>query len=169
MTSTNIRLLVLDVDGVLTDNRLHVDILQNETKSFCIADGFGLKMWTSVGLKVALISGHASLQAQHRMKKLGIHEVHLGVDNKLVVFEEILARLGVSAAETAVMGDDLPDLPLLRRAGFAATVPGAHCDVKALAQHVTVCAGGHGAVREVIEFLLHRQGLWASATAAFRQ
>ncbi len=169
MPSAAIRALVLDVDGVLTDNRLHVDILQNESKSFCIADGLGLKLWTAVGLKVAVISGHGSLQAQHRMKKLGIDEVHLGVLDKLPVYEALLARWGVAPESVAVVGDDLPDLPLLRRCGFAATVPAAHAEVKAMAQHITVLQGGHGAVREIVELLLHRNGLWDAATAPFRK
>lgn len=164
-----IKLLVLDVDGVLTDNRLHVDILQNEAKSFCIADGLGLKLWAAAGLHTAVISGHPSVAAVHRLKKLGISEVHVGVEDKLVVFTELLKKFSVTAAECCVMGDDLPDLPLLRRAGFAVTVPAAHAEVKALAHHTTELPGGHGAVREVIELLLRRQSLWDAVTAPFRK
>lgn len=164
-----IRLLVLDVDGVLTDNRLHVDLLQNEWKSFSIADGLGLKLWQKAGNSVAVISGHASIQAQHRMHKLGVDEVHLGVPDKLPVYEALLARLKVAPADVAVMGDDLPDLPLLRRCGLPITVPAAHEEVKAVAQHITTLPAGHGAVREVIELLLRRQGQWDAVTESFRK
>jgi 3-deoxy-D-manno-octulosonate 8-phosphate phosphatase (KDO 8-P phosphatase) len=167
--SSAIKLLVLDVDGVLTDNRLHVDITGNEAKSFCIADGLGIKLWLKAGLHLAVISGHPSLQARHRLLKLGVSEVHLGVEDKLPVFEELLSRLGVNASEAAVMGDDLPDLPLLRRAGLALTVPAAHPEVLAVAHQRTTATGGNGAVREVIEKLLRSLGKYEQVTQAFRQ
>lgn len=165
----DIKLLVLDVDGVLTDNHLHVDVTGNETKSFSIADGLGIKLWLKAGLHLAVISGHPSLQARQRLVKLGVTEVHLGVEDKLPVFEDLLARLGVSAAESAVMGDDLPDLPLLRRAALAVTVPVAHPEIRAIAHETTSAHGGSGAVRELIEKLLRRAGRYDDVTASFRK
>lgn len=158
-----IEVLVLDVDGVLTDGRLYVDVDGRELKAFSILDGAGIKMMQLVGLRTAIISGHASDTVRHRFEKLGVSEVHVGKLPKRPVFDRMLERMGVSPAQVAVMGDDVVDLPLFAGVGFRATVPNAHPDVLHAADFVTRLSGGHGAVREVIDLILRARGRYDEA------
>jgi 3-deoxy-D-manno-octulosonate 8-phosphate phosphatase (KDO 8-P phosphatase) len=153
-----IRLLVLDVDGVLTDGRLYYGGDEVELKAFHIQDGHGLKMLRESGIEVAIITGRTSQAVERRAQNLGVQYVYQGVGDKLAVFEELLASLGLGATAAAGMGDDLPDLPILRRCGLAVTVPEAPALIRSHAHYVTSLHGGSGAVREVCELLMQAQG-----------
>jgi 3-deoxy-D-manno-octulosonate 8-phosphate phosphatase (KDO 8-P phosphatase) len=153
-----IRLLVLDVDGVLTDGRLYYGEDEVELKAFHIQDGHGLKMLRESGIEVAIITGRTSQAVERRAQNLGVQYVYQGAADKLAVFEQLLAHLGLSATAAAGMGDDLPDLPILRRCGLALTVPEAPALIRSHAHYVTSLHGGSGAVREVCELLMQAQG-----------
>ncbi len=158
-----IEILVLDVDGVLTDGGVYLDGEGAELKRFSILDGLGIKTAIEVGLRIALVSGHSSSATVRRFSALGIDDIHVGVADKLAVFSSILETRGFSTAQACAVGDDLVDIPMLRAAGIAATVPGAHKEVRKVAHYVTSAAGGHGAVREIIERILHARGLFDMA------
>ena len=153
-------LLLLDVDGVLTDGRLYFDAEGRETKIFHVHDGSGLVYWRRLGFCTALLSGRDSPAVRARAEGLGIDEVHLGLKTKLETYEEILARRGLSPEECLYVGDDLLDLPVLRAAGIAVTVPQGRPQVKAVCDFITEARAGEGAVREVIETLLVAKGLF---------
>lgn len=153
-----IRCLVLDVDGILTDGLLYVAEDGAAMKRFSIVDGAGLVYWQRVGHQVALISGHAFEGVVHRFRALGIEEIHVGIKDKLSVFLDLIARHGLQPREVATMGDDLMDLPLMKRSGFAATVGDAHEECRRVAHYISQRPAGHGAVREVVELILKAQG-----------
>jgi 3-deoxy-D-manno-octulosonate 8-phosphate phosphatase (KDO 8-P phosphatase) len=155
-----IRLLVLDVDGVLTDGVLVYGASGEEIKRFHVRDGLALQQARRAGVEVAIVSGRASAAVTRRMSELGVVEVHQGVGDKEALLRGLLARLGVSAAETAVMGDDLPDLSLMRMAGIAMAPVDAAPEVRQVADWVSRSAGGHGAVREAVEWLLRPRKAW---------
>jgi 3-deoxy-D-manno-octulosonate 8-phosphate phosphatase (KDO 8-P phosphatase) len=154
------RLLVLDVDGVLTDGILIYGASGEETKRFHVRDGLAMQQARRAGVEIAIVSGRASAAVTRRMSELGIVEVHQGVGDKEALLRGLLARLGVSAAETAVMGDDLPDLPLMRMAGVAMAPVDAAPEVRQAADWVSRLPGGHGAVREAVEWLLRSRKAW---------
>jgi len=154
------RLLVLDVDGVLTDGVLVYGASGEEIKRFHVRDGLALLQARRAGVEVAIVSGRASAAVTRRMSELGVVEVHQGVGDKEALLRGLLARLGVSAAETAVMGDDLPDLPLMRMAGIAMAPVDAAPEARQAADWVSRSAGGHGAVREAVEWLLRSRKAW---------
>ena len=156
-----IRMLVLDVDGVLTDGRVFYGPAGQEFTGFHILDGHGIKMAIRSGLSLAIISGRESEAVAQRARELGIAEVHQKAVDKLVVFQRLLAKCGLAPSQVACMGDDLPDLPLLRRAGLAISVPDAVDELRAAAHYVTRRPGGRGAVREAVELLLRAQNLWS--------
>jgi 3-deoxy-D-manno-octulosonate 8-phosphate phosphatase (KDO 8-P phosphatase) len=164
-----LKLLVLDVDGVLTDGGLYVGDDGRTFKRYSILDGAGLVYWKRAGLLTAIISGHASDTVRARFESLGVDEIHVGVKDKLAAFEEILARRGLTARETAAIGDDFMDLPVLRRAGFSAAPPHAHPEVLAAVGYVTKNGGGRGCVREVVERLLVRAGRFDAVVAPYRK
>ena len=155
-----IRLLVLDVDGVLTDGVLVYGASGEEIKRFHVRDGLALQQARRAGVEVAVVSGRASAAVTRRMSELGVIEVHQGVGDKEALLRGLLARLRVSGAETAVMGDDLPDLPLMRMAGIAMAPVDAAPEVRQAADWVSRSAGGHGAVREAVEWLLRSRKAW---------
>ncbi|MGR9088633.1 MAG: 3-deoxy-manno-octulosonate-8-phosphatase KdsC [Gammaproteobacteria bacterium] len=156
----NTRLLILDVDGVLTDGRLFFDNQGNEYKSFHSRDGFGLKLLRQTGMETAVISGRKSKSVALRMKNLGIEFVYQGFDDKVAAFDEIIAKTKLKPEQTAYVGDDLIDLPVMVRAGLAIAVGDAHPAVKQRADWCTQRPGGHGAVREVCDFIMQAQGHW---------
>jgi 3-deoxy-D-manno-octulosonate 8-phosphate phosphatase (KDO 8-P phosphatase) len=158
--AVGIRLLVLDVDGVLTDGRITYTSDGVELKSFHVRDGSGLVFWQRLGGKVAIISGRTSRAVDVRAAELGIAVVEQGSGNKRAAFDRVLEATDSRAAEACAVGDDLPDLPLLRTCGLAAAVADACPEVRAAAHYVTQSPGGHGAVREVVELLLRAQGRW---------
>jgi 3-deoxy-D-manno-octulosonate 8-phosphate phosphatase (KDO 8-P phosphatase) len=155
-----VRLLVLDVDGVLTDGRLVYGPDGENQMIFHVQDGYGLKAAQEAGLVVALLSGRSSPMLARRARELGVSEVHMAVSDKAAALAELLARHGLAAEEAACMGDDLVDLPLLARAGLALSVPGGAAEARAAAQYVTARGGGRGAVREAVELILKAQGRW---------
>jgi len=153
-----VRLAIFDVDGVLTDGTVHLSSRGEEVKAFNILDGLGLKMLGESGVKLALLSGRKSPIVALRAKELGITHVLQGIGDKLAAYEKLLARLRLAPAETAFMGDDLPDVPVLCRCGLALSVPNAPRFVRDRAHHVTERAGGRGAVREACELVMEAQG-----------
>jgi 3-deoxy-D-manno-octulosonate 8-phosphate phosphatase (KDO 8-P phosphatase) len=164
-----IRFLVLDVDGILTDGMLYVSDQGTTSKRFAIVDGAGLVYWQRAGLKAAIVSGHVSEGVVIRFRELGLTEIHVGVKDKLATFLDLLSRYGLTERDVAVMGDDLMDLPLLKRAGFAATVASAHEECKRIAHYITAHGAGRGAVREVIELILKAQGRFDAVVESYRK
>ena len=155
-----IQLLMMDVDGVLTDGRIWQDGLGRELKTFDVKDGHGIVMAHRAKLRTALISGRESESTAQRAKELGIEIVFQKIWNKLEVFEKILLETGLMPEQVAYIGDDVVDIPLLRRVGLAVAVADAVDEVKRFAHLVTQRAGGQGAVREVVELILRAQGQW---------
>lgn len=153
-----IRLLVLDVDGVLTDGRLYLSANGEELKVFHVRDGSGLVALQRAGVTVAIVSGRDSPAVTRRAAELGIRHVHQGVADKGAELDRLLAELGVAPEELACVGDDTPDAPMLRRAGLAIGVADAHPALLASAHWVTRAKGGRGAVREVCDLLLSARG-----------
>ena len=149
-----ISLLVLDVDGVLTDGRLWFGPDGETLKAFHVRDGLGIKRLREAGIEVAVISGRSSTAVARRMAELGVAQVLQGVSDKGRALADLLTRLGRSASETACLVDDTPDLPMMQAVGLPAAVADAHPDVLAAAEHVTALAGGNGAVREFCDWLL---------------
>jgi 3-deoxy-D-manno-octulosonate 8-phosphate phosphatase (KDO 8-P phosphatase) len=156
----DIEMLVMDVDGVLTDGTLIINGDGTESKSFNSMDGHGIRMWQRAGLKVALISGRASEPTTLRAEQLQIEYVFQDCHHKLPVFKELLEQIGLSLDKVAYIGDDLTDLPVITYAGFGVTVANAVDEVKQYADYVTTRPGGSGAVREVIEYILKNSGIW---------
>jgi 3-deoxy-D-manno-octulosonate 8-phosphate phosphatase (KDO 8-P phosphatase) len=150
-----VRLLVLDVDGVLTDGRLHITERGEETKVFHVRDGSGIVALQRAGVPVAIISGRASAAVARRAAELNIGHLHQGVGDKGVALDALLAALGVAPQAVACVGDDTPDVPMLERAGLAVAVADAHPTARAVAHWITAAPGGRGAVREVCDLLLH--------------
>jgi 3-deoxy-D-manno-octulosonate 8-phosphate phosphatase (KDO 8-P phosphatase) len=153
-----IRLLVLDVDGVLTDGRLYVSAAGEELKVFHVRDGAGLVALQRAGVTVAIVSGRDSPAVNRRAEELGIRHVHQGVADKGARLDRLLAELDVAPEALACVGDDTPDAPMLRRAGLAIAVADAHPALIAVAHWVTGTKGGLGAVREVCDLLLSARG-----------
>lgn len=152
-----IRLLVLDVDGVLTDGRLWYGNDNEELKAFHIQDGLGIKLLMRAGIDVAIITGRTSALVARRGAELGIHRVVQGREDKLVALREMCADMNIELAEIAYMGDDLPDLSAIRAVGLGITVANGHAVIAAHAAHRTQNEGGFGAVREVCDLLLKAQ------------
>ncbi len=164
---SRIELLVLDVDGVLTDGRIMLTPSGDEIKVFNVRDGAGMKYWRRAGGKLAIISGRGSMAVTVRARELGVDFLRLNAKDKLPAFEEAMAELGVAADRTAVIGDDLPDLPLFRRCAFPAAVCDAPQEVRDAAAYVTHLPGGEGCVREVIELILKQSGRWDGIMARY--
>ncbi len=163
-----IRVLLMDVDGVLTDGRIWLlsrrDGTASEIKGFSAYDGAGLKLARAAGLRTGLITGRESSAVAQRARECEIEFVYQGRATKLGAYEEILRATGASDREVAYIGDDLPDLPLLQRAGLAVAVANAAREVKRAAHYVASRSGGDGAVREVIELIVKAQGKWIEAS-----
>jgi 3-deoxy-D-manno-octulosonate 8-phosphate phosphatase (KDO 8-P phosphatase) len=162
-----VELLLLDVDGVLTDGRIVLDDRGVETKAFDVTDGHGLKMLLRAGVDAGLVTGRRSRVVEHRARELGIREVHQGVKDKARVVSEILRRRGLTPERVGYVGDDIVDLPVLLQVGLAVTVPGAPEYLRERAHWVTQRPGGRGAAREVCEALLRAKGLWDEATRKY--
>jgi 3-deoxy-D-manno-octulosonate 8-phosphate phosphatase (KDO 8-P phosphatase) len=153
-----LKLLILDVDGVLTDGKLFFDNQGNEYKSFHARDGHGIKLLRQTGVEVAVISGRKSNSVALRMKNLGIEYVYQGHENKQAAFDELIEKTGITPEQAAHVGDDLLDLPLMIRVGLAIAVNDANFAVKQRAHWCTTLPGGHGAVREVCDLIMQAQG-----------
>ena len=155
-----IRMLVMDVDGVLTDGRILYSADGAEIEAFFVRDGLGLRAAQRAGLVTAILTGRSSMAVARRAKELGIPEIHQGIPNKVETYEMLLRRHGLTDEAVAYLGDDVNDLPLLARAGLSAAPADAADEVKARVAYVTARGGGRGAVREVIELILKAQGRW---------
>jgi 3-deoxy-D-manno-octulosonate 8-phosphate phosphatase (KDO 8-P phosphatase) len=151
---SDIRLLVLDVDGVMTDGRLRYDASGEIYKTFHVRDGYGIRAVLAAGIDVAVISGRDSPAVSRRCQELGIRHLHQGIDDKGPVLARLLATLAIPARQCACVGDDRPDMPLLAQAGFAVAVADAHPEALAMAHRRTRLPGGAGAVGEVCDWLL---------------
>lgn len=156
----SVRLFLLDVDGVLTDGRLYYTSRGEEIKVFNVRDGLGIKLAQRAGIKMGVISGRKSKALINRLKELEIDEVHLGFNQKLPILEDIMKRLSLDFENIAFLGDDYVDLPILKRVGFPMVVSDAPEELKKYALYITESKGGHGAVREAVEFLLKLRGQW---------
>jgi 3-deoxy-D-manno-octulosonate 8-phosphate phosphatase (KDO 8-P phosphatase) len=156
--AARIRLLIFDVDGVLTDGALFLGDDGQEYKAFHSRDGHGIKMLLSHGMEVAIITGRSSEVVKHRMANLGVGRLYQGQHDKTVAFRELLSELGLSADQVAYVGDDVVDLPVMRQVGLAIAVQDAHPLVKKHAHWQTPSGGGRGAARDVCEMLLEAMG-----------
>lgn len=164
-----IRLLAFDVDGVLTDGRIYISDKGEECKAYNIRDGLGMKLLQECGIKLALISGRTSRSVEARAQDIGIALLYQGVDDKVAVLEALMQELDLRAEQCGFMGDDLVDLPAMRRAGFSLSVADAPPLVRERAHYVTKSTGGHGAVREACEFIMQAQGVLDQKMARYLQ
>lgn len=164
-----VRLLILDVDGILTSGTIYFDNTGTEVKGFHVLDGLGIKLLLQSGTEVALLSGKHSHAVTQRAKELGIKHVYLGHDDKRPVYQQLKQKLKLQDEQIAYMGDDLPDLPIMRSVGFAATVPHAPDIIQQSAHFVTQRQGGVGAVREICDFILKAQNKYDSLIHSFTQ
>ena len=162
-----IRLIAFDVDGIMTDGTLFLADDGLEYKGFNSLDGHGLKMLKSSGVQLAIITGRSSRVVEQRAHNLGIDIVHQGAHDKLAVYEALCREFDIACEATAYMGDDVVDLPVMRRAGLAISVPAAPELVKAHSHYITTRQAGHGAVREACEFLMRAQGTLDAALAPY--
>jgi 3-deoxy-D-manno-octulosonate 8-phosphate phosphatase (KDO 8-P phosphatase) len=158
--ASHIKLFLMDCDGVLTDGRLWLLESGEEQKSFNAKDGLGLHLMHRAGLRTGIISGRKSSGLERRAKELGVEFLRMGDEQKVAAFEDVLKRADVGEDEVAFMGDDLSDIPLMRRVEFAIAVADSVEDTLAHAHYVTQARGGRGAVREVVEIILKSQGRW---------
>lgn len=163
MQMNAIKLLMLDVDGVLTDGRIVVGPSGESTKPFYVQDGCAIKLWQQCGAEIAIVSGRSSDAIHHRAVELGIKWVHTGVTSKQSAYEAIRTTSGCGNAEVAYVGDDLPDLEPMSHCGFPVAVANAVPAVKRAALYVTRRLGGEGAVGEVVELLLRKKKRWSRA------
>ena len=152
--ASKIRLLLLDVDGILTDGKLYFSNSGEESKAFHSLDGHGIKMLMRAGVPVGIITGRQSNIVTNRASDLGIDILYQGREDKIDVLREIIANTGIGADAIAYAGDDLPDLPVLQAVGLSFSVPGGHPDLKGTVTAITTCSGGKGAVREITDFIL---------------
>ena len=155
-----IELVLADVDGVLTDGRVVLDNQGVETKQFHIRDGMGIALWQKAGYRFGLVTRRSSQAVKIRAAELGVEIVRQGADDKLAVTREILADLGLTPTQVCYIGDDLPDLPVVRAVGLGVAVADAAAELRQAADYVTTGVGGAGAVRETIEMILKAQRRW---------
>lgn len=158
--AARIKLLILDVDGVLTDGRITMNERGEEVKSFNVKDGLGLKMLMSTGIEVVIITGRKSMVVEHRARELGIDEVWQGIKDKRVLSKKIIGEKGLEKEEVCCIGDDLPDLAMFMEAGLRIAVADGVEEVREEADFVTKKKGGYGAVREACEWILKSKGAW---------
>jgi 3-deoxy-D-manno-octulosonate 8-phosphate phosphatase (KDO 8-P phosphatase) len=163
--AARVTLLLLDVDGVLTDGRIVYGADGQEIKVFYVRDGHGIKMVQQAGVEVGIITGRQSVIVENRARELGIALVLQGVCDKMTAWRDVLKEKGLGPTQTAYVGDDILDVPLMRAVGFAAAVGDAEPCVIEAADYVAARPGGKGAVREITEFLLRARGAWETVTA----
>ena len=164
---SDIRLLLLDVDGVMTDGGIIYDGNGVETKIFNVKDGHGIKMLQRYGIEVGIITGRTSLVVDIRARELGIDLVYQGALKKLESYLDVKQRTGFSDSQIAYIGDDVIDVPVMRRVGFAAAPSDGLLEARNVAHYVTNCAGGRGAVREVCDLILKGRGFWQEITSRY--
>lgn len=164
-----IRLLVLDVDGVLTDGSIVYTNTMGESKTFHVRDGLGLQLWQHADRSTAIITGRNSSIVTRRAEELGIVAVRQGSGDKSISLDKVRVELGFSNEQICVMGDDLPDLPMMAQAAVTICPSDAADEVRSICDWTTTLPGGRGAVREAIEWLLKIQGLWAGLIRPYQQ
>jgi 3-deoxy-D-manno-octulosonate 8-phosphate phosphatase (KDO 8-P phosphatase) len=162
LAAQGIRVAFFDVDGVLSDGGLYLSHEGEPLKRFNILDGLGLKLIAQAGITPVVITGRDSPALRARLAALSITHAHFGTEQKLAAAEDTLKQLGLQWKDAAAMGDDWPDLPVMKRAAFACAPANAHAEVKAIAHHVTSSAGGHGAAREFCDVMLVASGRYAA-------
>jgi len=167
LAAQDVRVAFFDVDGVLTDGGLYLSDQGEPLKRFHILDGLGLKLIQKAGITPVVITGRDSPALRARLAALGVAHAHFGTEAKLAAAEQSLGQLGLGWQQAAAMGDDWPDLPVLRRSAFACAPANAHAEVKAAARYVTQAVGGHGAAREFCDLLLVASGRYAGLLAAY--
>ena len=163
-----IKMLVLDVDGVLTDGIINYGNFADNYRCFHVHDGFGIRIWHKQGFKTAVISGKKSNALKRRVKDLKINMLYAGYADKLKAFRQILKKYKLKNEEVCFVGDDLFDLPVMINCGFSATVPEACAEVRDSADYVTQKGAGRGAVREVIEFIFKAQDKWDAIVSSYK-
>jgi 3-deoxy-D-manno-octulosonate 8-phosphate phosphatase (KDO 8-P phosphatase) len=162
-----VKVMIFDVDGVLTDGSLTYGPDGEVTKTFNVLDGLGIQLLNKTGVATAIISARSSAVVVRRAADLGITHVYQGMHDKRIAFARLLEATGASAGECGYIGDDVIDLPLLLKVGFAVTVPSGHPEVQHRAHYVTRAAGGRGAVREVCDLVMRAQGTYEQALAPY--
>jgi 3-deoxy-D-manno-octulosonate 8-phosphate phosphatase (KDO 8-P phosphatase) len=167
LQAQGIQVAFLDVDGVLTDGGLYFSEAGESLKRFNTLDGHGLKMLQKAGITPVIITGRDSKPLRVRLKALGVEHAHFGTEDKQPAAEQTLNTLGLQWSQAAAMGDDWPDLPMMRRSAFACAPANAHAEVLAVAHHVTRVQGGHGAVREFCDLLMMASGRYAQLLEAY--
>lgn len=168
LAAQGVRVAFFDVDGVLTDGGLYISEEGETLKRFHILDGLGLKLLQRGGITPAVVTGRDSKPLRARLQALGVTHVHYGTEDKAPAAQKVLDALGLDWSQAAAIGDDWPDLPVLRRCAFAAAPANAHAEVKAAAAYVTAARGGEGAVREFCDLLLVAAGRYAQLLEAYR-
>ena len=163
-----IQLLIMDVDGVLTDGGIIRDDSGQQIKRFHVRDSTGIVCWRKLNRHVALITGKESMVVQHRAEEVGIQYVYQNVSNKLDIYNDLLQQLGYTDAQCAYIGDDLPDLPVMRKCGCPIAVADAAEEVRAIARYVTKFPGGYGAVRDAVEWMCRGMNLWDQVLARYQ-
>ena len=166
LNAQGMKVAFFDVDGILTDGGLYMSEHGKTLKRFNTLDGHGLKILQKAGITPAVITGRDSLPLRTRLAALGITHAHYGTDDKYPAADATLKALGLSWSQAAAIGDDWPDLPVMRRAAFSCAPANAHAEVKAIADHVTRTQGGHGAARDFCDLLLVASGRYAQLLAA---
>ena len=167
LDAQGVRVAFFDVDGVLTDGGIYFSGEGETLKRFNTLDGLGLKLLQRAGITPAVITGRDSRPLRDRLDALGVTHAHFGTEEKLTAAQQTLAELGLDWSQAAAIGDDWPDLPVLRRCTFSAAPPNAHVEVRASVRYVTQAAGGQGAVREFCDVLLLASGRYASLLEAY--
>ncbi len=165
--ASNVRLMIFDVDGILTDGSLHFGAEGEVIKTFNVLDGHGIKLLQQSGVATAIISARQSPIVLRRATDLGIQHVFQGIHDKRSAFQQLLAQTNIAADACGFIGDDVIDLPILSRVGFAASVPNAHPEVRSRVHYVTQAGGGRGAARELCDFILRAQGNYEAAMAPY--
>ncbi|MEN3296704.1 MAG: 3-deoxy-D-manno-octulosonate 8-phosphate phosphatase phosphatase [Burkholderiales bacterium] len=165
--AARIRLMIFDVDGILTDGGLHYGPDGEVIKTFNVLDGHGIKLLQQSGVAAAIISARQSGIVARRAADLGIQHLYQGVHDKRAAFEQLLQQANVDAQACGFVGDDVIDLPILSRVGFAASVPNGHPEVKTRVHYVTQASGGRGAARELCDFIMRAQGSYEAALAPY--
>ena len=163
----NIKLVIFDVDGVMTDGGLTIGDDGQEYKTFNTQDGLGMKLLKASGVEMAIITGRTSNVVKQRSESTGVAHFYQGVDDKLIAFNDLIVKLNIKPEQTAFMGDDVVDMPPMLRCGLAVSVPAAPESVKQRAHYVTTKEGGRGAVRELCELIMQAQGTFDSQMAPF--
>lgn len=163
-----IEFLLMDVDGVLSDGQIIYTDRGEEIKAFHVRDGAGIALWNRAGKRSGILTGRGGSMVQRRARELGLSVVVEGAKDKFQEYRRLLCELELTEEQVCYVGDDIPDLPVLRHCGLAVTVADACAEVQGEAHYVTGARGGHGAVREVVEMVLKAQGLWSSLLQSYR-